>query len=79
MTERKHDLGALSIIQAQAAGAESLRAAGVTDPRLEAGSLLAHALRHDRTYIIAHGNDLMTGAREPVLVKGNFNHILIQE
>ncbi len=61
MTERKHDPGALSIIQAQAAGAESLRAAGVIDPRLEAGSLLAHALRHDRTYLITHGNDLATG------------------
>ena len=61
MTERKHDPDAISIIQAQAAGAESLRAAGVNDPRLEAGSLLAHALRQDRTYVIAHGNDLMTG------------------
>lgn len=61
MTERKHDPDALSIIQAQAAGAESLRAAGVIDPRLEAGSLLAHSLRHDRTYLITHGNDLVTG------------------
>ena len=61
MTERKHDPGALSIIQAQAAGADSLRASGVTDPRLEAGSLLAHALRRDRTYLITHGNDLVSG------------------
>jgi len=61
MTERKHDLGAISIIQAQATGAESLRAAGVIDPRLEAGSLLAHLLRHDRTYVITHANDLLTG------------------
>ena len=61
MTERKHDPGALSIIQAQAAGAESLRAAGVIESRLEAGSLLAHALRRDRTYLITHGNDLVTG------------------
>lgn len=61
MTERKHDHDALSIIQAQAAGAESLGAAGVTDPRREAGSLLAHAVRHDRTYLITHGNDLLTG------------------
>ena len=57
MTARKHDPDALSMIQAQAAGAESLQAAGVTDPRLEAGSLLAHVLRHDRTYLITHGND----------------------
>ena len=61
MTERKHDPGALSIIQAQAAGAESLRAAGVVDPRREAGSLLAQVLRRERTYLITHGNDLVTG------------------
>ncbi|MGQ0762818.1 MAG: peptide chain release factor N(5)-glutamine methyltransferase [Acidobacteriota bacterium] len=61
MTERKLDLGAISIIQAHAAGAESLRAASVINPRLEAGSLLAHVLRHDRTYLITHGNDLVTG------------------
>jgi release factor glutamine methyltransferase len=61
MTERKHDPGAISIIQAHAAGAESLRSAGVIDPRLDAGSLLAHALRHDRTYLITHGNDMVTG------------------
>ena len=61
MTERKHDPGALSIIQAQAAGAESLRAAGVIDARQEAGSLLAQALRCDRTYLITHGNDPVTG------------------
>ena len=63
MTERKHDPLAMSIIQAQAAGAESLKSAGITDPRLEAGSLLAHVLHRDRTYLIAHGNDLMTGAQ----------------
>ncbi|HEX6187589.1 MAG TPA: peptide chain release factor N(5)-glutamine methyltransferase [Pyrinomonadaceae bacterium] len=61
MTERKHDPGALSIIQAQAAGAESLRSAGVIDPRLDAGSLLARALRRDRTYVITHGNEPVTG------------------
>ena len=61
MTERKHDPGAMSIIQAQAAGAESLRAAGVSDPRLEAGSLLGHVLLRDRTYLITHGNDLVAG------------------
>jgi release factor glutamine methyltransferase len=61
MTERIHDPGAFSIIQALAAGAESLRAAGILDPRREAGSLLAHALRRDRTYLITHGDDLVTG------------------
>lgn len=61
MTERKHDPVAMSIMQAQAAGAESLRAAGVSDPRLEAGSLLAHVLDRDRTYLITHGNDLVAG------------------
>ena len=60
MTERKHDPPALSIIQAQAAGAESLRSAGVLDSRLEAGSLLAHVLNRDRTYVITHGDDMVT-------------------
>lgn len=61
MTERKHDPVAISINQAQASGAESLQAAGIIDPRLEAGSLLAHALSRDRTYVITHGDDLVTG------------------
>ena len=60
MTERKHDPAALSIIQAQAAAAESLRSAGVVDSRLEAGSLLAHALNRDRTYLLTHANDMVT-------------------
>jgi release factor glutamine methyltransferase len=60
MTERKHDPGGISIIQAHAAGAESLRSAGVIDPRREAGSLLGHALSRDRTYLITHGNDMVT-------------------
>jgi release factor glutamine methyltransferase len=60
MTERKHDPNAISIVQALAAGAESLRSAGVADPRLEAGSLLAHAVNRDRTYLITHGNDMVS-------------------
>jgi release factor glutamine methyltransferase len=63
MTERKHDPGAISIIQAHAAGADSLRSAGINDPRLEAGSLLGHALGRDRTYLITHGNDRVTDER----------------
>ena len=61
MTDRKHDPGAISIIQAHSEGTESLRLAGVIDARLEAGSLLGHALRRDRTYLITHGNDMVTG------------------
>jgi release factor glutamine methyltransferase len=61
MTERKHDPDGISIIQAHAAGVESLRSAGVIDARLEAGSLLGHALSRDRTYVITHGNDIVTG------------------
>jgi release factor glutamine methyltransferase len=61
MTAQKHDPGAISIIQALAEGAESLRLAGIVDSRLDAGSLLGHALNCDRTYLIAHGNDLLTG------------------
>jgi release factor glutamine methyltransferase len=61
MTARKHDPDAISIVQALAEGAESLRTAGVSDARLDAGSLLGHVLSHDRTYLIAHGDDPVTG------------------
>ena len=60
MTAPKHDPEGISIIQAHAEGAESLRSADVTEARLEAGSLLGHALNRDRTYLITHGNDMVT-------------------
>lgn len=60
MTAPKHDPDAISIIQAHAEGAESLRLAGVIDARREAGSLLGHALGRDRTYLITHGDNTVT-------------------
>lgn len=60
MSEPKDDSAGSSIIQAQTAAAELLRAAGVIDSRLEAGSLLAHALGRDRTYVITHRDRLIT-------------------
>lgn len=60
MTAPKHDPDGISIIEAHAEGGESLRSAGVIDARLEAGSLLGHALNRDRTYLITHGDDRLT-------------------
>lgn len=60
MAERKHDSDRYTIAQAQAAGADLLRSAGVSEPRLDAGSLLAHALEQDRTYVIIHRDDTLS-------------------
>ena len=38
-------------------GAETLTAAGVAAPRMEAGSLMAHMMQCDRAFLIAHSND----------------------
>ena len=38
-------------------GAQRLSEAGVAEPRREAGSLLAHALSRDRSFVIAHAGD----------------------
>lgn len=48
-----------TIAAALAGAAHELRAAAVAEPRMEAGSLLAHALGRDRTYIITHGEDAL--------------------
>lgn len=53
----------VSIVQAQAAGAELLRSKDINEPRLEAGSLLAYALGRDRTFIITHRNEILTQAQ----------------
>ncbi len=47
----------ISISNAIAEGAKLLRAAGLSDPRRESGSLLAHAIGRDRTFLIAHFED----------------------
>src|SRR6185436_12766713 len=46
-----------SIAEAILQGAHSLRKAGVPEARREAGSLLAHVLGQDRTFIISHAED----------------------
>jgi release factor glutamine methyltransferase len=50
----------ISIANATTLGAQLLDAAGVREPRMEAGLLLAHVLGRDRTFIIAHGEDALT-------------------
>src|ERR1700752_1657250 len=34
-----------------------MRSAGISEPRREAGSLLAHTIGKDRTFLITHAND----------------------
>lgn len=46
-----------SIAEAILQGAHDLRRAGVLEPRQEAGSLLAHVLGRDRTFILGHADD----------------------
>jgi len=46
-----------SIAEAILQGAHSLRKAGVAEARREAGSLLAHVIGQDRTFIISHAED----------------------
>ena len=50
----------ISIGKAIAEGAQVLGAAGISEPRMEAGSLLSHVLGRDRTFIISHVEDQVT-------------------
>ena len=50
----------ISIAKATILGAQLLDAAGVDEARREAGSLLAHVLGRNRTFIIAHAEDSLT-------------------
>src|SRR5438132_12639932 len=50
----------ISMANATTLGAQLLDAAGVREPCMEAGSLLAHVLGRDRTFIIAHAEDTLT-------------------
>jgi len=50
----------ISITNATTLGAQLLDAAGVDEPRMEAGSLLAQVLGRDRTFIIAHAEEALT-------------------
>src|SRR5215471_16111372 len=53
----------ISIAAAMAEASERLRAAGISEPRREAGSLMSHALQKDRTHIITHGDSLLDDAQ----------------
>jgi release factor glutamine methyltransferase len=49
-----------SIAKAILQGAHKLRQAGVPEPRREAGSLLAHVIERDHSFIITHADDPIT-------------------
>jgi release factor glutamine methyltransferase len=50
----------ISIAEAILQGSNKLRKAGVPEARREAGSLLAFVLDKDRTFILSHGDDLIS-------------------
>ncbi|CAN5862169.1 peptide chain release factor N(5)-glutamine methyltransferase [soil metagenome] len=50
----------VSIAEAIREAAQTLRQGGVPDSRREAGSLLQHVIRCDRTFVITHAEDLIT-------------------
>jgi release factor glutamine methyltransferase len=50
---------ATSIAEAILQGTHTLREAGVTEARREAGSLAAHVLGRDRSFILSHANDVV--------------------
>jgi release factor glutamine methyltransferase len=52
----------VSIANAVREGSQRLRAGAVNEPQREAGSLLAHVLGRDRTFVIAHAGDAMRDA-----------------
>ena len=47
----------ISISKAILEGAQGLRAAGVAEARRESGSLLAHAIGRDRTFVVTHADE----------------------
>lgn len=52
-------MSTLSIAQVIVEAAQVLRRAGVPEARREAGSLLAHAMARDRTFLITHADELL--------------------
>ena len=50
----------ISIADAIYEGAKQLRESGVPEPRREAGSLIAHVLGRDRSFILTHADDQIT-------------------
>ncbi|HYJ87207.1 MAG TPA: peptide chain release factor N(5)-glutamine methyltransferase [Pyrinomonadaceae bacterium] len=55
---------ATSIAEAILQAAHELRTAGVPEARREAGSLMGHALQQDRSFVLAHADDLITTEQE---------------
>ncbi len=53
-----------SIAEAILQGAHTLRKAGVPEARREAGSLLAHIIGRDRSFIISHAEDSITSEEQ---------------
>lgn len=53
-----------SIAEAILQAAHDLRKAGVPEARREAGSLMGHALGQDRSFVLAHADDLITTDEE---------------
>jgi release factor glutamine methyltransferase len=56
-----------SIAEAILEATSILRRAGLTEPRREAGSLLAHVLDQDRTFLITHAADALSTEENEVL------------
>jgi release factor glutamine methyltransferase len=52
--------GSLTIAGALRVAAEALRAAGLSEPRREAGSLLSHTIGRDRAFLITHSDAELT-------------------
>jgi release factor glutamine methyltransferase len=50
----------ISIAEVIREAAQTLQQDGVSDARREAGSLLAHVINRDRTFIVTHAEDLIT-------------------
>ncbi len=67
MSKKQLSPSGLSISGALREGAQRLAAAAVTEPRREAGSLLAHVLGRDRGFIIAHADDPLTAEQREAL------------
>lgn len=52
-----------SIAEAILQATNALRKAGVPEARLQAGSLMAHTVQRDRSFILAHADDALTEAQ----------------
>ena len=67
MSKKLPSPSGLSISDAIREGAQRLAEAAVTEPRREAGSLLAQVLGRDRSFIIAHADEPLTAEQREAL------------